>query len=68
MEFTYTVPNGRNHAPLQLYAVQGEAGARTSTLKLTGGGAVDGAAYVYVLKNDGNLVVINAGALALPAQ
>ena len=61
MEFTYTVPNGRNHAPLQLYAVQGEAGARTFTLKLTGGGAVDGDAYVYVLKNDGNLVVINAG-------
>ena len=61
MEFTYTVPNGRNHAPLQLYAVQGEAGARTFTLNLTGGGAVDGDAYVYVLKNDGNLVVINAG-------
>ncbi len=61
MEFTYTVPNGRNHAPLQLYAVQGEAGARTFTLRLTGGGAVDGNAYVYVLKNDGNLVVINAG-------
>lgn len=61
MEFTYTVPNGRNHAPLQLYAVQGEAGARTFTLNLTGGGAVDGAAYVYVLKNDGTLVVINAG-------
>lgn len=61
MEFTYTVPNGRNHAPLQLYAVQGEAGARTFTLNLTGGGAVDGDAYVYVLKNDGTLVVINAG-------
>ena len=61
MEFAYTVPNGRNHAPLQLYAVQGEAGARTFTLKLTGGGAVSGAAYVYVLKNDGTLVVINAG-------
>lgn len=61
MEFTYTVPNGRNHAPLQLYAVQGEAGARTFTLRLTGGGAVDGKAYVYVLKNDGTLVVINAG-------
>lgn len=61
MEFTYTVPNGRNHAPLRLYAVQGEAGARTFTLNLTGGGAVDGAAYVYVLKNDGTLVVINAG-------
>ena len=61
MEFTYTVPNGRNHAPLQLYAVQGEAGARTFTLRLTGGGAVDGATYVYVLKNDGTLVVIKAG-------
>lgn len=61
MEFTYTVPNGRNHAPLQLYAVQGEAGARTFTLNLTGGGAVAGTAYVYVLKNDGTLVVINAG-------
>lgn len=61
MEFTYTVPNGRNHAPLQLYAVQGEAGARTFTLNLTGGGFVDGATYVYVLKNDGTLVVIKAG-------
>ena len=61
MEFTYTVPNGRGHAPLQLYAVQGEAGARTFTLRLTGGGAVDGATYVYVLKNDGTLVVIKAG-------
>lgn len=61
MEFAYTVPNGRNHAPLQLYAVQGEAGARTFTLRLTGGGAVDGKTYVYVLKNDGTLVVINAG-------
>lgn len=60
MEFTYTVPNGRNHAPLQLYAVQGEAGARTFTLNLTGGGAVGGTAYVYVLKNDGTLVVIDA--------
>ena len=60
MEFTYTVPNGRGHAPLQLYAVQGEAGARTFTLRLTGGGAVDGATYVYVLKNDGHLVVIKA--------
>ena len=61
MEFTYTVPNGRDHAPLRLYAVQGEAGARTFTLNLTGGGAVSGTAYVYVLKNDGTLVVINAG-------
>lgn len=61
MEFTYTVPNGRDHAPLRLYAVQGEAGARTFTLNLTGGGAVSGTAYVYVLKNDGTLVVIDAG-------
>ena len=60
MEFTYTVPNGRGHAPLQLYAVQGEARARTFTLNLTGGGAVGGTAYVYVLKNDGTLVVIDA--------
>ena len=60
MEFTYTVPNGRSHAPLQLYAVQGEAGARTFTLRLTGGGAVEGSTYVYVLKNDGTLVVIKA--------
>ena len=60
MEFTYTVPNGRGHAPLQLYAVQGEAGARTFTLRLTGGGAVEGSTYVYVLKNDGTLVVIKA--------
>ena len=60
MEFTYTVPNGRGRAPLQLYAVQGEARARTFTLNLTGSGAVGGTAYVYVLKNDGTLVVIDA--------
>ena len=61
MEFTYTVPNGRDHAPLRLYAVQGEAGARTFTLNFPGVGAIPmTTANVYVKKNDGTLVVISA--------
>lgn len=61
MTFEYSVPNGKNHAPLRLYAVQGEAGARTFTLNFPGVGAIPmTAANVYVKKNDGTLVVISA--------
>lgn len=61
MNFEYSVPNGKNHAPLRLYAVQGEAGARTFTLNFPGVGAIPmTAANVYVKKNDGTLVVISA--------
>lgn len=64
MEYHFTLYDGKRTPPLRLYAVQGEAGARTFTLNLTGGGAVGGTAYVYVLKNDGTLVVIDAGSSA----
>ena len=64
MEYHFTLYDGKRTPPLRLYAVQGEAGARTFTLNLTGGGAVGGTAYVYVLKNDGTLVVIDAGGTA----
>lgn len=61
MTFEYSVPNGKNHAPLRLYAVQGEAGARTFTLNFPGVGAIPmTTANVYVKKNDGTLVVISA--------
>lgn len=64
MEYHFTLYDGKRTPPLRLYAVQGEAGARTFILNLTGGGAVGGTAYVYVLKNDGTLVVIDAGSSA----
>ena len=61
MTFEYSVPNGKGHAPLRLYAVQGEAGARTFTINFPGVGAIPMAtAHVYVKKNDGTLVVISA--------
>ena len=61
MTFEYSVPYGINHAPLRLYAVQGEAGARTFTLNFPGVGAIPmTTANVYVKKNDGTLVVISA--------
>ncbi len=61
MTFEYSVPNGKGHAPLRLYAVQGEAGARTFTINFPGVGAIPMAtAHVYVKKNDGTLVIISA--------
>ena len=60
MEFTYNAPNGRDHAPLRLYAVQGEAGARTFRLRLGMGQTNTSQTFVYVAKNDGTVCVINA--------
>lgn len=60
MTFNYTVPNGKNHAPIRLYAVQGEAGARTFRLSLGVGQTNTSQTFVYVAKNDGTVCVINA--------
>lgn len=61
----YTLYSGRTFAPLRLYAVQGEAGARTFTLTLLdsrGQSLVSASdtAYVYVLKRDGKVAVMDA--------
>lgn len=58
MNFTYTLYPGNDRPPLKLYAVQGEAGSRTITIHLPGA-SVGGAAYAYVVKNDGHVVVID---------
>lgn len=58
MNFTYTLYPGNDRPPLKLYAVQGEAGSRTITIHLPGA-SVGGAAYAYVVKNDGKVVVID---------
>lgn len=65
----YTLYAGNNAAPLKLYAVQGEAGARSFKLNLkdrTGTAAVgDGAtALVYVVKTDKTVAVMEAKASA----
>ena len=60
MTFNYTVPNGKNHAPIRLYAVQGEAGARTFRLSLGVGQTDTSQTFVYVAKNDGTVCVIDA--------
>lgn len=60
MTFNYTVPNGKNHAPIRLYAVQGEAGARTFRLSLGVGQTNTSQTFVYVAKNDGTVCVIDA--------
>lgn len=62
--FNYSLVSGRNQAPLELYAVQGEAGVRTFALSLryqngqTGVGA-SSTAYAYVVKNDGHVAVMD---------
>ena len=62
--FNYSLISGRNQAPLELYAVQGEAGVRTFALSLryqngqTGVGA-SSTAYAYVVKNDGTVAVMD---------
>lgn len=62
--FNYSLVSGRNQAPLELYAVQGEAGVRTFALSLryqngqTGVGA-SSTAYAYVVKNDGTVAVMD---------
>lgn len=62
--FNYTLVSGRDQAPLEFYAVQGEAKARTFALSLryqngqTGVGA-SSTAYAYVVKNDGHVAVMD---------
>lgn len=63
-EFSYNLTSGRNSAPLELYAVQGEAGSRSFQFQLryqdgTPGVGASDTAYAYVLKNDGHLVVMD---------
>ena len=66
MEYHFTLYDGKRTPPLRLYAVQGEAGARTITLDLvTEGGSPVGAsstAFAYVAKNDGTLAVMDCQA------
>lgn len=73
MDYEYTLTDGRGSAPLQLYAVQGESGARTYEISLrtkNGQSAVGASdtAYAYVAKNDGTLVVIDCIASAGKVQ
>lgn len=62
--YKYELYDGKRRPPLQLYAMQGEAGARTFEITLlTDQGpapSLTGATvYAYVLKNDGTVVVID---------
>ena len=69
MNFEYTILDGKSSPPLELYAVQGEAGARTFKLNVKSkrGPSPVGAsskAYIFVEKNDKTLVVISCEAEA----
>ena len=65
--YSYELYDGKRRPPLQLYAMQGEAGARTFEISLlTDQGPspslTDATVYAYVLKNDGTVVVIDCQA------
>lgn len=67
LSYSYELYDGKRRPPLQLYAMQGEAGARTFEITLlTDQGpapSLTGATvYAYVLKNDGTVVVIDCQA------
>lgn len=67
LSYSYELYDGKRRPPLQLYAMQGEAGARTFEITLlTDQGpapSLTGATvYAYVLKNDGTVVVIDCTA------
>lgn len=69
LSYNYELYDGKRRPPLQLYAMQGEAGARTFEITLlTDQGpapSLTGATvYAYVLKNDGTVVVIDCQASA----
>ena len=69
LSYSYELYDGKRRPPLQLYAMQGEAGARTFEITLlTDQGpspSLTGATvYAYVLKNDGTVVVIDCQASA----
>ena len=65
--YHYELYDGKRRPPLQLYAMQGEAKARTFEISLlTDQGPspmlTDATVYAYVLKNDGTVVVIDCQA------
>ena len=67
LSYSYELYDGKRRPPLQLYAMQGEAGARTFEISLlTDQGpspSLTGTTvYAYVLKNDGTVVVIDCQA------
>ena len=67
LSYHYELYDGKRRPPLQLYAMQGEAGARAFEITLlTDQGpapSLTGATvYAYVLKNDGTVVVIDCQA------
>lgn len=67
LSYHYELYDGKRRPPLQLYAMQGEAGARAFEISLlTDQGpapSLTGATvYAYVLKNDGTVVVIDCTA------
>ena len=67
LSYHYELYDGKRRPPLQLYAMQGEAGARTFEISLlTDQGpapSLTGATvYAYVLKNDGTVAVIDCQA------
>lgn len=67
LSYNYELYDGKRRPPLQLYAMQGEAGARTFAITLlTNQGPspmlTDATVYAYVLKNDGTVVVIDCQA------
>ena len=67
LSYSYDLYDGKRRPPLQLYAMQGEAGARTFEITLlTDQGpspSLTGTTvYAYVLKNDGTVVVIDCTA------
>lgn len=67
LSYNYELYDGKRRPPLQLYAMQGEAGARTFEISLlTDQGpspSLTGTTvYAYVLKNDGTVVVIDCQA------
>lgn len=67
LSYNYELYDGKRRPPLQLYAMQGEAEARTFAITLlTNQGPspmlTDATVYAYVLKNDGTVVVIDCQA------
>ena len=67
LSYHYELYDGKRRPPLQLYAMQGEAGARTFEISLlTDQGpspSLTGTTvYAYVLKNDGTVAVIDCQA------
>ena len=67
LSYNYELYDGKRRPPLQLYAMQGEAGARTFEISLLtyqgpSPSLTGTTVYAYVLKNDGTVVVIDCQA------